>query len=134
MVLVTPRLSNPGSLQRYSGARSEDVEPTRPAGAGSASKAQQLTGFSWLVLSHGSLGHGSSPSKGCGSAGKDSPHSPRSCLKIKRYKNGFHLPISMEKYEDMKILMGMAVEGGCWCSPDPAPAGHAAMKAPFISR
>lgn len=109
-------------------------------------KVQQLTGFSWPVLNHGSSWHGVSISKGCGSAGSASPRSLRSCLKIKHYKSGFHLPDSMEKYKNVTILVGSASaqpgwlwRGGCWCSPtagspDPALAGHAAMKAPFISR
>lgn len=110
-------------------------------------KAQQLRGFSWLVLSRGFLWHRLSSSKGCGSAGSDSPHSPQSCLKIKHYKSSFHLPNSMgkkKKKENMNILVGSVSaqpgwRGGCWCSPagsspDPALAGHAAMKASFISR
>lgn len=76
-------------------------------------KGQQLTGFSWLVLNPGSLWHRVSTSKGCGSAGSDSQHSPRSCLKIKHYKSGFHLLNPMEKQENMKIMVG-SVSAQLW--------------------
>lgn len=95
-------------------------------------KAQQLRGFSWLILSRGFLWHRLSSSKGCGSAGSDSPHSPQSCLKIKHYKSSFHLPNSMgkkkkkRKYEYCggECLCSARMEGWvlvqpCWQQPRP---------------
>lgn len=71
------------------------------------------------------------------------PHIPVRAAKIaSTIKAASTFQILWEKYENMNILVGsgwLRWRGGCWCSstggsPNTTLAGHAAMKAPFISR